>query len=296
MLATCLLLVVGVWLPSGNAFNINSPPARRAWCRAACAARQLAGSSGGGGDGEQGQEWRALPHVDRGQAIRIAAGAIGGAIVGGAIADDAIVGGAIGAIVGGAAPAGAATSALPTAAAAAVRSAPPSPRSAASIDGWTALPVWPVWPTPASPVYDGFTAVPQTRREWSGEKGQALTQPPHRRAKQLTQVRADVHALTHSRERALSPSLYQLGGRVRPIAPDPVAADPFLLLAHHRHSFSPGDPLRAPFRAIGGALGLPYVGDEVCMHVCVFVHLHTHAGTYTHNCLQRMPAARSKAQ
>ena len=36
----------------------------------------------------------------------------------------------------------------------------------------------------------------------------------------------------------------------------------FLLLAHHRHSFSPGDPLRGPFRAVGGALGLPYVGDE----------------------------------
>ena len=53
------------------------------------------------------------------------------------------------------------------------------------------------------------------------------------------------------------------GGRVRPIAfaADPLEADPFLLLAHHRHSFSPGDPLRAPFRAIGGALGLPYVGE-----------------------------------
>lgn len=49
---------------------------------------------------------------------------------------------------------------------------------------------------------------------------------------------------------------------MRPIAPDPAAADPFLLLAHHRHSFSPLDPLRAPFRAVGGALGLPYVGDE----------------------------------
>ena len=52
------------------------------------------------------------------------------------------------------------------------------------------------------------------------------------------------------------------GGRVRPITPDPRVADPFLLLAHHKHSFSPGDPLRGPFRAIGGALGLPYVGDE----------------------------------
>jgi len=40
------------------------------------------------------------------------------------------------------------------------------------------------------------------------------------------------------------------------------AADPFLLLAHHRHSFSPGDPFRGPFKTVGGALGLPYVGDE----------------------------------
>ena len=52
------------------------------------------------------------------------------------------------------------------------------------------------------------------------------------------------------------------GGRVRPITPDPELADPFLLLAHHRHSFSPDDPLRGPFKAVGGALGLPYVGDE----------------------------------
>ena len=53
-----------------------------------------------------------------------------------------------------------------------------------------------------------------------------------------------------------------MGGRVRPISPDPSVADPFLLVAHHRHSFTPGDPLRGPFRSIGGALGLPYVGDE----------------------------------
>ena len=52
------------------------------------------------------------------------------------------------------------------------------------------------------------------------------------------------------------------GGRVRPISPPPDFADPFLLLAHHRHSFSPGDPLRGPFKTLGGALGLPYVGDE----------------------------------
>ena len=43
---------------------------------------------------------------------------------------------------------------------------------------------------------------------------------------------------------------------------DPSLTDPFLLLAHHKHSFTPGDPLRGPFKAVGGALGLPYVGDE----------------------------------
>ena len=52
------------------------------------------------------------------------------------------------------------------------------------------------------------------------------------------------------------------GGRVRPVTPDPYAANPFLLLAHHKHSFSPGDPIRGPFKTIGEALGLPYVGDE----------------------------------
>jgi redox-sensitive bicupin YhaK (pirin superfamily) len=52
------------------------------------------------------------------------------------------------------------------------------------------------------------------------------------------------------------------GGRVVPMSFDPSLADPFLLLAHHKHSFSPGDPLRGPFKAVGGALGLPYVGDE----------------------------------
>ena len=52
------------------------------------------------------------------------------------------------------------------------------------------------------------------------------------------------------------------GGRVVPMSFDPSVADPFLLLAHHKHSLSPGDPLRGPFKAVGGALGLPYVGDE----------------------------------
>ena len=72
------------------------------------------------------------------------------------------------------------------------------PRTAASVDSWPAIPVWPTWG----------------------------------------------------------------GGRVVPISPDPAVADPFLLLAHHKHSFTPGDPLRGPFKAVGGALGLPYVGDE----------------------------------
>jgi hypothetical protein len=120
---------------------------------------------------------RAQPRVDRAQAIRTAAAAV--------------LGGTGGAKIG---------RALPLV----MRSGPAAPRSVASIDSWTALPVWPVWPTPDSPT----------------------------------------------------------GGRVRPISPNPVAADPFLLLAHHRHSFSPWDPLRAPFKAVGGALGLPYVGDE----------------------------------
>ena len=52
------------------------------------------------------------------------------------------------------------------------------------------------------------------------------------------------------------------GGRVIPMSFDPSLADPFILLAHHKHSFSPGDPLRGPFKAVGGALGLPYVGGE----------------------------------
>lgn len=38
--------------------------------------------------------------------------------------------------------------------------------------------------------------------------------------------------------------------------------DPFLLLAHHDHWFDPRDPLRGPFKAVGKALGLPYVDVE----------------------------------
>ena len=40
-------------------------------------------------------------------------------------------------------------------------------------------------------------------------------------------------------------------------------ADPFLLVAHHKHWFDPRDPLRGPFRAFGKATGLPYIDVEV---------------------------------
>ena len=47
------------------------------------------------------------------------------------------------------------------------------------------------------------------------------------------------------------------GGRVIPMGlPN---ADPFLLVAHHKHWFDPRDPLRGPFRAFGKATGLPYI-------------------------------------
>ena len=51
------------------------------------------------------------------------------------------------------------------------------------------------------------------------------------------------------------------GGRVVPVS---LAreADPFLLLAHHKHWFDPNDPLREPFKDVGKALGLPYVDVE----------------------------------
>ena len=52
------------------------------------------------------------------------------------------------------------------------------------------------------------------------------------------------------------------GGRVIPMSLDARRADPFLLVAHHKHWFDPRDPLRGPFRAVGGALGLPYVDVE----------------------------------
>ena len=119
-------------------------------------------------------EWRSLPHVDRASALKTAAAAAFGG-----------------------APALARAFDMPP-------GRPAAPRTAAAIDSWGAIPVWPAWPTPTSPI----------------------------------------------------------GGRVRPIMPDPKLADPFLLLAHHRHSFSPNDPLRGPFRTVGGALGLPYVGEE----------------------------------
>ena len=56
------------------------------------------------------------------------------------------------------------------------------------------------------------------------------------------------------------------GGRVIPMGlPN---ADPFLLVAHHKHWFDPRDPLRGPFRAFGKATGLPYIcgGRELCQH------------------------------
>ena len=50
------------------------------------------------------------------------------------------------------------------------------------------------------------------------------------------------------------------GGRVIPMGlPN---ADPFLLVAHHKHWFDPRDPLRGPFRAFGKATGLPYIDVE----------------------------------
>lgn len=52
------------------------------------------------------------------------------------------------------------------------------------------------------------------------------------------------------------------GGRVVPMSPNPYTADPFLLMAHHKHSFNPKDILRGPFKAVGKALGLPYVDVE----------------------------------
>ena len=52
------------------------------------------------------------------------------------------------------------------------------------------------------------------------------------------------------------------GGRVIPMGlPN---ADPFLLVAHHKHWFDPRDPLRGPFRAFGKATGLfTLCGNEV---------------------------------
>jgi len=52
------------------------------------------------------------------------------------------------------------------------------------------------------------------------------------------------------------------GGSVVPVPLGAPLQDPFLLLAHHDHWFDPRDPLRGPFRAVGKALGLPYVDVE----------------------------------
>lgn len=42
----------------------------------------------------------------------------------------------------------------------------------------------------------------------------------------------------------------QLGGRVAPMSLDARDADPFVLLVHHRHRFSPWDPIRPIFRLL----------------------------------------------
>lgn len=52
------------------------------------------------------------------------------------------------------------------------------------------------------------------------------------------------------------------GGRVVPVSLGSPLHDPYLLLAHHKHWFDPRDPLRGPFKAVGKALGLPYVDVE----------------------------------
>ena len=52
------------------------------------------------------------------------------------------------------------------------------------------------------------------------------------------------------------------GGKVVPVSFGNDLQDPFLLLAHHNHWFDPRDPLRGPFKAIGKALGLPYIDVE----------------------------------
>lgn len=52
------------------------------------------------------------------------------------------------------------------------------------------------------------------------------------------------------------------GGKVVPVSLGGQLQDPYLLLAHHDHWFDPRDPLRGPFKAVGKALGLPYVDVE----------------------------------
>ena len=64
------------------------------------------------------------------------------------------------------------------------------------------------------------------------------------------------------------------GGRVIPMGlPN---ADPFLLVAHHKHWFDPRDPLRGPFRAFGKATGLPKLcGNQISRRPAIdanFIH------------------------
>ncbi|KAJ1618482.1 hypothetical protein T492DRAFT_1151333, partial [Pavlovales sp. CCMP2436] len=42
----------------------------------------------------------------------------------------------------------------------------------------------------------------------------------------------------------------KLGGRVAPMSLDAADADPFILLVHHRHRFSPWDPIRPIFNLL----------------------------------------------
>ena len=80
------------------------------------------------------------------------------------------------------------------------------------------------------------------------------------------------------------------GGRVIPMGlPN---ADPFLLVAHHKHWFDPRDPLRGPFRAFGKATGLPTLcGNQISRRPPSTRLLSTQA---LHRCgrVQHAPASR----
>jgi len=125
-------LIMAICIPSSHSFSTSShlgrvfgrhsqvlpPPSRRM----RGPRTGLAGIKLDSRDDPLAAEWSALPQVDRAQAIRIAAGA---ALTGGGLRASAVV------TKGDA--------------------GPETPRSAANIESWAALPVWPVWPTFASP-------------------------------------------------------------------------------------------------------------------------------------------------